>query len=270
MFRTGNPAMRNNVFGDAETWEPGRASAGPDEDILAVKRKGFMTMQGTVNKSLLLLAICVVGAVVSWELALKGTVPVGLLTFGGAIAGLVVAMITIFKPQVSMITAPIYAGFEGLFVGGISALYATQFSAKVGEVVNTEIVMNAALGTFGTLGAMLLAYRFRIIKPTAKLRAVVVSSIFGIMLLYVASMIMSFFGAQMPFLHDATPLGIGISVFIIVIAALSLIFDFEFIENGVRNQIPTWGEWYGGFSLLVTLIWLYLEFLRLFSKLQRE
>ncbi len=293
MFRTSNPAMRNDVFGRPETWDDfnsrqGGAAALPAEAAgsaagaraKAAARPGAMTLQGTINKSFMLLALCMITAVVGWHLTVpfQDGVNVGprvnpiLVTMGGAIVGLILAMVTVFKPRASPITAPAYALAEGFFVGGVSAIYASWFArsgAEAGGLVpDYTIVLQAALGTFGTFGAMLVAYTTRIIKPTQRFRTGVIVATGGVMFLYIASMVLRLVGIEMPFLHAASPIGIAISVAIIGIAALNLILDFDYIETGVKNGAPKWGEWYGGFALLVTLVWLYIEFLRLIAKIR--
>jgi len=288
MFRTNNPAARNDVFGASQTWDAahlgqaglsGRAAAGqapasaPDAPTRAAGRK-TMTLQGTVNKTALLLAMCVTTAVVAWELTIPEANAAGemvsavspmLVTFGGMLSGLVIALVAIFKPRTAPVTAPLYALAEGFFVGGISSFYAMRMASPDGTGFDPDgsIVIQAALGTFSVLAAMLLLYTTRIIKPTQKLRAGVVAATGGVMLLYLGSLALSLFGVSMPFLHEPNPIGIGISLLIIGVAAFNLIFDFDYIEQGVRNGAPTWAEWFGGFTLLVTLIWLYIEMLRL-------
>jgi uncharacterized YccA/Bax inhibitor family protein len=158
-----------------------------------------------------------------------------------------------------MVTAPVYAVLEGLFLGGISAFYEAQFQG---------IVIQAVGLTFGTLAALLLAYKSGMIRATENFKLGVAAATGGIMLVYLVSLGMSFFGMRMPYLHESGPLGIGISVFIVVIAALNLVLDFDFIEQGAAQGAPKYMEWYAAFGLLVTLIWLYLEILRLLSKLR--
>jgi uncharacterized YccA/Bax inhibitor family protein len=177
----------------------------------------------------------------------------------GGIGGFILALITIFKKTWSPVTAPIYAGLEGLFLGGISAMFEVRFPG---------IVMNAVMLTFGTLLALLAAYRSGLIKATENFKLGVVAATGAIFLVYMASWIAGFFGKSFGFLHDSSWLSIGISAFVVVIAALNLVLDFDFIEKGVEQGAPKYMEWYAGFGLIVTLVWLYLEILRLLSKLQ--
>jgi uncharacterized YccA/Bax inhibitor family protein len=169
------------------------------------------------------------------------------------------------------VTAPLYAIAEGVFLGAISGLYAENFATTDGQggiELNTCLVMQAIMLTFGVLAAMLLAYTTRLIKPTEKFKTGVIAATGAVCLVYLVSIIMNLFGATMPFIHDTGPIGIGLSVVIVAIAALNLVLDFDFIEQGVNAGAPKHLEWYGGFTLLVTLVWLYLEILRLLSKFQ--
>ena len=182
--------------------------------------------------------------------------PLGLL---GMIGGLIVAVVTIFKKTWAPITAPIYALLEGLVLGSVSAMFEVRFPG---------IAIQSVGLTFGTLIALLLVYRSGLIKVTDNFRLGVVAATGGIALFYVATMILGFFGVRFPSIYGAGPLGIGISVFVVIIAALNLVLDFDFIESGARQGAPKYMEWYAAFGLMVTLIWLYLEILRLMSKLR--
>ncbi len=276
MLRSSNPTQRPDVFGAAQTWEDLEArgvSTPPKEKFKA--EPGKMSLQGTINKTLILLGLCAATAVATWEMVTPtGNAPVqvgyGLPLFGGLIAGLVFALITVFKPKAAPVTAPLYAIAEGAFLGAISGMYAERFgSIENGAVsLNSDMVLQAIMLTFGVLGAMLVAYTTRLIKPTERFKTGIVAATGAIFLVYAASWIMSIFGATMPFLHDSGPIGIGISLVIVAIAALNLVLDFDYIEQGVNVGAPKYCEWYGGFTLLVTLVWLYLEILRLLSKFQ--
>jgi uncharacterized YccA/Bax inhibitor family protein len=200
----------------------------------------------------------------------QGNASVGGLMMGGLILGFITAMVTIFKKEWAGITAPIYAVFEGLFLGGVSAFVeAAFFASKEPGVASTSngIVFNAVALTFGVFLLMLLLYRNQIIKPTQKFMMGVAAATGAIFLLYLVNMIMGFFGASMPFLHSNGPLGIGISLVIVVVAALNLIIDFKNIEDAVAQGAPKYMEWFGAFGLMVTLVWLYLEILRLVALL---
>ncbi|PYQ23818.1 MAG: hypothetical protein DMF79_03045, partial [Acidobacteria bacterium] len=172
-----------------------------------------------------------------------------------------VALVTAFKPAFSPVTTPIYAALEGLFLGGVSGLYELRYPG---------IVMNAVGLTFGCLAALLAAYSSGLIRPSENFKLGIVAATGGIALLYLVSMGLGFFGKSIPFIHDSGPIGIAFSVFVVGLAALNLVLDFDFIEDGARRGAPKYMEWYGAFGLLVTLVWLYLEILRLLAKLQNR
>jgi len=222
-----------------------------------------MTIQGTVNKTGLLLLFVVATAAWTWGLAHSETPNAAVpWTLGGLVGGLVVALVTIFKKEWSPISAPIYALLEGLVLGGISAIFDKSYPG---------IAMQAISLTFGVMFVMLLAYKMRIVQATRGFKLGVIAATGGIAIVYLISMVMSlFFHTQMSFLYAATPLGIGISLFVVIIASLNLIIDFDMIETGARMGAPKYMEWYGAFGLMVTLIWLYMEILRLLSKVRRR
>jgi uncharacterized YccA/Bax inhibitor family protein len=220
-----------------------------------------MTINGTVNKTGLMLMILLASAVWTWS---KYTGPESLgavmpMVWTGAIGGFIVALATVLKKTWSPVTAPLYALFEGLFLGGISAVFEARFPG---------IVMQAAALTFGVLGALLVAYRSGLIKATENFKLGVVAATGGIFLVYAVNLVMGFFGSSIGFIHDSGWMGIGFSAFVVVIAAMNLVLDFDFIENGVEQGAPKYMEWYAAFGLMVTLVWLYLEILRLLSKLR--
>ena len=218
-----------------------------------------MTIEGTVNKTLFMLILLLMPAIWTWKLFFtKGPQAVIPFILGGAICGFIVALVTIFKKQWSPITAPLYALLEGLFIGGLSAIFEAKFQG---------IVIQAVALTFGTLFCLLTAYKSRIIKVTENFKLGVISATGGIALLYLITVSLSFFGIQMPYIHNNGTIGIGFSIFVVIIAALNLVLDFDFIEKGASYGAPKFMEWYGAFGLIVTLVWLYLEILRLLSKL---
>jgi uncharacterized YccA/Bax inhibitor family protein len=241
--RSGNPALGENTF----------SRYGQD-----MSNTETMTINGTVNKIGILMILLVSSAVVTWKLYYSGQALTMPLVLGGAIVGLILALVTTFKKEWAYITAPLYAIAEGLFVGGISALY----EAKTGG-----IVMQAVLLTMGTLIGLLAAYRTGLIKATENFKLGIFAATSGIALVYLASMVMRMFGMNIPYIHDNGLIGIGFSLFVVVIAALNLVLDFDFIESGAEQKAPKFLEWYGAFGLMVTLVWLYIEFLRLLSKL---
>ena len=181
------------------------------------------------------------------------------MAMGGAIVGFILALIISFKAHTAPYLAPIYAIFEGVFLGAISGIFELRFPG---------IVMQAIALTFGTLGCLLLAYKSGLIKATENFKLGVVAATGAIAVLYLVNFVMSFFGANMNFISSPTPIGIAFSAVVVVIAALNLVLDFDFIEKGVANKNPKYMEWYGAFGLLVTLCWLYLEILRLLSKIR--
>ena len=240
MMRSGNPALRGDIF-SANVREEG-ASA--------------MTIQGTVNKTVFLLVLAVLTASFVW-----GN-PQGALPFilPAAIGGFIVALITIFKKEKAGITAPIYALLEGVVIGGISAIFEQRYPG---------IVLQAVALTFGTLFCLLMAYKSRLIKVTENFKLGVVSATGAIALIYVVSIILSLFGIKVGFIYQGGVVGVLFSLFVVTIAALNLVLDFDFIEKGAEKGAPKYMEWYGAFGLIVTLIWLYLEMLRLLSKTRR-
>jgi uncharacterized YccA/Bax inhibitor family protein len=218
-----------------------------------------MTVEGTVVKTSVLLTLLVIAAGFTWIPAATNPALAQGMAMAGALAGLVFAFITIFRPTAAPFTAPLYAVCEGLFVGGISAAFEARFPG---------IVVQAVLLTFGTLGALLMAYTSGLIRATENFKLGVVSATGAIFLVYLVSFVGNFFGWNVPFIHDSGLFGIAFSGFVVVIAALNLVLDFDFIESGAAHGAPKHMEWYGAFGLLVTLVWLYIEILRLLAKLQ--
>jgi uncharacterized YccA/Bax inhibitor family protein len=240
MFRSGNPALREDTFRSA-----GRAFG-----------QEAMTLEGTVNKTGLSLLILLAAAAFVWNL--EGPAA-GAFILVGLVGGLVTALITVFKRAWAPFTVPVYAAFEGLLLGGISGLYEHRYPG---------IVINAVALTFGTLAALLVAYRAGVVRATENFRLGIFAATGGIALVYLVSMVMGFFGRTIPYIHESGLIGIGFSLFVVVIAALNLVLDFDFIERGAEMGAPRYMEWVGAFGLLVTLVWLYLEILRLLAKLQ--
>lgn len=219
-----------------------------------------MTVSGTINKTFLLLAFTVLSACYTYGLMLNGfTDKANALMFIGIIIGFVLALIIIFTKKALHILTPIYAVAEGLFLGGVSAIYAQQFAG---------IVTQAVFATFATLGTMLALFQANIIRCTDKFRSVVFTATLSIAVIYLIQIVASLFSRSIPQIFTASPIGIAFSVIVVGIAALNLILDFDFIEKGAQNLLPQKYEWYGAFGLMVTLIWLYLEVLRLLAKLQ--
>jgi uncharacterized YccA/Bax inhibitor family protein len=240
-MRGSNPTLNDSTFANI-----GVGSAQP------------MTLQGTVNKTALLLLLLFVAAIFTWQKALVNPAAAWTWAIGGAIGGLVLCLITVFKKEWVAMTSPLYALAEGLLLGAISAIYETQFHG---------IVLQAVLLTIGTLLALLGAYSMRLITVTEKFRAGVIAATGGIFLVYLLTIVLRFFHIDIPYIHGSGMAGIGFSLFVVAIAALNLVLDFDFIERGCTQGAPKYMEWYGAFGLLVTLVWLYLEILRLLSKL---
>ncbi len=240
-MRSGNPALRVDVFTQVRSRDYAHS----------------MSIQGTVNKTFILLFLTALSAFWVWNN------PAQYLPFiwPALIVGFIVGMVTVFKKEWAAITAPVYAAVEGVVLGGISAVM---------EKAYPGIVMQAVALTFGTLFTLLAAYTSGLIKPTENFKLGVVAATGGIVLIYLASIILGFFGLRIPLIHESGPLGIAFSVFVVIVAALNLVLDFDFIEKGAEAGAPKYLEWYGAFGLIVTLIWLYLEILRLLAKTRRR
>lgn len=219
-----------------------------------------MTIDGTVNKTGILLLLTAASAAWTWHLSMspESAASVPPLMLVGVIGGLIFAMVTVFKAAWSPFTAPVYALLEGLLLGGISAVLNVRFPG---------IAIQAVGLTFGTLFVMLVAYRTHIIPVTQKFKLGIVAATGAIMLFYVAQWILGFFGMHFGAINGNGTLGIAFSVVVVIVAALNLVLDFDFIETGARSgTTPKYMEWYGAFGLMVTLVWLYLEMLRLLAK----
>ena len=244
MRRTANPALNANTFAGLERSYDGTET---------------MTIGGTVNKTGVLLLLCLLTAAWVWQkfFATHDPATVAPYLITGALAGFVVAIVTVFKKKWAAVTAPLYALLEGLVLGGLSAIFEAGYPG---------IVIQAVGLTFGTLFALLLAYKSGLIRATENFKLGVVAATGGIALVYLATMVLSFFKVSIPYIHGSGTIGILFSLFVVVIAALNLVLDFDFIENGAASGAPKYMEWYGAFGLLVTLIWLYLEILRLLAK----
>src|SRR5208283_4683970 len=249
LMRTSNPALSGDTF------RTGEAAYGEG-----------MTISGTVNKTGILLICCVATAAWTWNRFFGAFNPespeaamqaIGPMILVGGIGGFILAMVTIFKKEWAGVTAPLYALLEGLVLGGVSAMLETRYHG---------IAIQAVSLSFGTLLAMLLAYRSGLIKVTDKLRLGIVAATGGIAVFYFLQFILGFFGVHFTSINGAGPIGIGFSIVVVIVAALNLVLDFDLIENGARMGAPKYMEWYGAFALMVTLVWLYFEIIRLLSK----
>jgi uncharacterized YccA/Bax inhibitor family protein len=216
-----------------------------------------MTLSGTINKSFILFLLLSASAMVIWWLAFNGMNPL-MPAISGAVIGFVLVLISVFKPQYSNYLAPAYALFEGLFIGGISAIFEAKYPG---------IVIEAVAATLVTFVVCLLLYKYKIVQVTEQFKSVVVAATLAIATYYLISWLFSMFTSFVPVHHGSSLMSIGISVFVIVIAALNLFLDFDEIENGVQRKLPKYMEWFGAMGLMITLVWLYIEFLRLLSKL---
>lgn len=245
-MRTSNPALKEGVWREA-----GVATTTES-----------MTVQGAAMKSLVLVLVTTFAAAFTWNAVLSGNRAIFLpAVLVGGIGGFIVAMVTIFKPTFAPVTAPLYAVLEGLMLGAISAMYQAQYAGLPAQAIGLTLL---------TFLAMLFLYRTRIIRVTERFRFGVTAAMGGIFLFYLASFILGFFGVQMPLIHSSGTFGIIFSLVVVGVAALTLMLDFDMIERGAEQRAPKFMEWYGAFSVLVSVIWLYLELLRLLSKLQRR
>lgn len=219
----------------------------------------YMTLDGTVNKSLILLLLVIITSAISWNLTTTVPALAWGLFIGATILGLIIALVTIFKHTWAPITAPIYALVEGVVLGVISSIFEQQFPG---------IVFQAVLLTFGTLAVLLFVYKSGWIRVTENFKLGLIAATGAVFLIYLATFILGFFGITIPYIHSNGLIGIGFSLIVVVIAALNLVLDFDFIEKGAEHRAPKYMEWYAAFGLMVTLIWLYIEILRLLSKVR--
>lgn len=240
--RSSNPAFRSEYFQST-------AAAGQ-----------VMTIQGTINKIGFLMLLLIASGSFTWKMALEGVASLQSMMYLGIFGGLITALFTVFSPRNARFSAPIYAVFEGLALGGISGLFHMAYQG---------IVLNAVMLTLATLFGMLFLYKTEIVKPTERFKAGVMSATMGVCFAYLFSFILSMFGLASP-IHATGGVGIIISLVVVVIAALNLIIDFDMIVKGASGGAPEHMEWYGAFGLLVTLVWLYLELLRLLAAFQRR
>ncbi|MGH8296626.1 MAG: Bax inhibitor-1/YccA family protein [Steroidobacteraceae bacterium] len=246
--RTGNPGLNDRTFARAPR--------------LGIGAEG-MSFKGTIDKSFLLLVVLLLAALWPWSQymdtgnaqAVSSTLMIGL------VGGFVLALIISFKMTLAPYLAIPYAALEGLAVGGLSAMLEQRYHG---------IAIQAVGLTFGVLAVLLFAYRMHWIRATARFRAMVIGATGGIALLYLATLVLGFFHVSVPVLYAASPLGIGISLVIVAVAALNLVLDFDLIERGVAGGAPKYMEWYAAFGLILTLVWLYIEMLRLLSKVRRN
>ena len=243
-MRSGNPALNDSTF---NSFRDG-----------SYESSNAMTISGAATKTMILLGLCFGAAAMTWGMVagqnMQGAMP---WMIGGVVAGLIFGLATSFKPTWAPVTAPLYALAEGLFLGGLSAMYEAQFHG---------IVFQALLATFGTTFSLLIAYQFGIIKATENFKLGVFAATGGIAMMYLAMMLMSMFGMNVSIMSMGW-LGIGISVVVVIVAAMNLVLDFDYIEQAAQNGAPKYCEWYAAYGLMVTLVWLYVEILRLIAML---
>jgi uncharacterized YccA/Bax inhibitor family protein len=248
LFQSGNPTLSEKIFN--------KSIDGSQTEL--------MTVKGSIQKFGFLSLLVFAGAAYTWKLLYSGSTSLMMTLFWvGLIGGLVTALVITFKPNLARYLSPAYAILEGFVLGGLSAIVNAQVGAKY-----PNIVFQAVALTFGVAFAMFLLYNYRIIKPTQKFKSILLSAIFGVFLLYIVYWVLLLFGINMSFMswQDSSPLGIGINLLVVGIAAFTLILDFERLEIGESAGAPKYMEWYGAFGLLVTMIWLYINILKLLSR----
>lgn len=250
-FKSKNPFLSNKSFAKADTIYDAQGNT-------LVDYNNTMTVNGAVNKSFILLLLLLTGAFTVWYLAVNGTNPMP-LAIGGTIIAFISVLVASFKPELARYLAPAYALFQGMFIGGLTLIINSMYPG---------VAIQAVSATFVTFVVCFVLYRFRIVKVTEQFKSVVVAATLAIATYYLITWIMSFFGfTPIHSIQNNSLMSIGISVFVIVIAALNLFLDFDLIEKSAQQRLPKYMEWFGAMGLMVTLVWLYVEFLRLFAKL---
>lgn len=254
-FESKNPFLKNKSFAKTTVMPAGESQ----HQGVVIDLNDTMTVSGTMNKSFVLLMLLVAAASITWWMTFQGMNPMP-LTIGGAIVGLVLVLIASFKPHYSTYLAPGYAIFEGLFIGGISAIF---------EAMYPGVVIQAVGATFATFVVCFALYKYKIVKVTEQFKSIVIAATLAIATYYLISWVVSMFTDFVPVhsVQNNSLMSIGISVFVVIIAALNLFLDFDNIEKAAENQQPKYMEWFGAMGLMVTLVWLYVEFLRLLAKI---
>ena len=252
LFQSGNPTLTEKIFNSSATRN--------------AELQGVMSVRGTMNKFGFMLLMLMGAATYTWNLYQTGNPgQMQTLMYVGIFGGMIAAFAIIFKPTWAPYIAPLYGLLEGLFIGGISAVMNDMFAKNY-----PGLVMQAVGLTFGVAIAMFLLYNFRVIRATEKFKSILFAATLGIGIFYLLTMVFRMFGVDMPFMYDSSLLGIGISLFIVAIAALNLIMDFDMIEKGADAGAPKYMEWYGAFGLMVTIVWLYIEMLKLLSRFAKR
>lgn len=246
LFQSGNPTLSQKIFSRSITQD----------------EAGTMTVRGAMAKFGFLLFMVLAGAAYTWYLYYNNQ-PQTMMTlmWVGIIGGLISVIAISFKPTLAPYLSPAYGILEGFALGAISAVMNEAFKAKY-----PGLVIQAVGLTFGVAIAMFLLYNFRVIKATQRFKSIIFTATAGIFMFYVITLVLGLFHVNIPFMYDSSALGIGLSIFIVAIAALNLIIDFDMIEKGAEMGAPKFMEWYGAFGLLVTMVWLYVEILRLLSR----
>lgn len=248
LFKSGNPALDKDTFNNIDKVGEGG---------------NFMTLQGTVNKTGILLLAVFIPALYTWNLFTStmdfDTIAPYFLT--GAFGGLIISFVLVFNKEWSPFLAPTYSILQGLCLGGFSALMEMRFPG---------IVLQALLLTFGICAVLLIIYKLKIIKPTENFKLIVTSATAGLALYYLVNFGLSFAGIELPYIHENSTGGIIFSLFAVILASMNLVVDFDFIEQGAESKVPKYMEWYGAFGLMVTIIWLYIEILRLLAKSRKR
>jgi len=244
LYKSKNPALSTEVFTKAKRVD---------------ESSEVMTINGTVNKAALLGLMVLTSSLITWNLyqETQDFLLIKPYVIGGSIAAFIVALVIIFNNTTAPYLSPIYCGLKGLALGGLSAFMEAKFPG---------IVLQSVILTFGILFSLLTIYRLGIIKATENFKLIVASATAGIAIYYIASLAGGFFGFELPYIHDNSTGGIIFSLFVVVIASLNLVVDFDFIEKGAESKSPKYMEWYAAFGLMITIIWLYLEILRLLAK----
>jgi uncharacterized YccA/Bax inhibitor family protein len=243
MEKSGNPALRKSAL----------------DRIASIESSAYATVGGTVFKTVILLVLMAIGAFSGWRIIENQSSNSGVILIGSFIGALVFALITIFVPKVAGFTSPIYAILEGVVLGAISQIFNTTYDG---------IVLQAILLTFGIFVSVLILYSSGAIKVTQKTRAIIIIATLGVGIYYLFAIVFGLFGVQVPLIYDSGTFGIIFSLVVVFIASLNLLLDFDFIEKTSKSNSPKVFEWYGAFSLMITLVWLYLEILRLLGKMK--
>lgn len=229
---------------------------------VVVGNEAPMTIQGTLNKVMILAAIMMLAGGAAWyEFSLGFMDKVNLIMIVGAVVGLISGFVVSFKPTLAPTLSPVYAFAEGAFLGGISAIFEHTYKG---------IVLQAVSMTFVAVFVMAMLYKAGVIKATEKFKSTVITATMSVLVFYLIMWVLSFFHISVPMMYDSSLLGVGLSIFLVILASLNLIIDFDFVEQGAGRFLPKYYEWYGAFGLMVTIVWLYVEVLRLLSRLRER